>query len=93
MNYYRATFAVVTARRAKRMGIRASRSYGYYILVDPPVRDEARLPGTERVQCWCKTKPVAEAQANAYREYQRNGYWGCPCGSGRQRRDCCGATN
>ena len=44
-NYYKATFSVVTARRARRMGIKASRPYGYYVLIDPPVTTEARRPG------------------------------------------------
>ena len=95
-NYYKATFSVVTARRAKRMGIRVSRPYGYYVLIDPPVTTEARRPGTERIQAWCKSKGIAERQAENYRKWQRKGCWGCPCGSGRQRRHCCGsltATN
>ena len=67
MNYYKATFSVVTARRAKRMGVRASRSYGYYVLIDPPVTDEARRPGTERIQVWANTRELADAQAEAER--------------------------
>jgi hypothetical protein len=92
MNYYKATFSVVTARRAKRMGIRVSRPDGYYVLIDPPVESKARLPGTERIQAWCKTKQSAETMAAKYREWQRTGCWGCPCGSGRQRRHCCGSS-
>ncbi len=54
-NYYKATFSVVTARQAQRMGIRISRPNGYYVLIDPPVTTEARRPGTERIQAWCKS--------------------------------------
>ena len=99
-NYYKATFSVVTARRAKLLGIlvwrccasttvvRRTTPYGYYVLIDPPVTTEGRCAG--RVRCWCKTKQIADEQAESYRESQRRGYWGCPCGSGRQRRRCCG---
>ncbi len=89
-NYYKAAFTVVTASRARRMGVRTSRSYGYYVLIDPPVTAGGKNPGAERVQCWCKTKDIAEEEAERCRESQRKGYYGCPCGSGAQARLCCG---
>ncbi len=91
-DYYKATFRVVTARQAERLGVRISRPYGYYVLIAPPVKTEARLPGAERIQAWCHSKQSAERQAEDYRKSQRMGYWGCPCGSGRQRRHCCGSS-
>ncbi len=87
-NYYAATFFVVTARRATIMGVKVWRDYGYYVLIHPRVTNEGRIDG--RVRCWCKTKEIANEQAESYRNSQRMGYWGCPCGSGLQKRRCCG---
>lgn len=89
-NYYTATFRVVTARRAAIEGNRVARDYGYYVLIDPPVTCEGRLPGCERIESWCATKDVAERAAEDRRYSQRMGYYGCPCGNTYQARACCG---
>jgi len=90
-DYYKATWSVVTARQARRLGVKVSRDYGYYVLIDPPVYDAGKLPGSERVKCWCKTKTIAEDQVHRLQEYQRLGYFGCPCGNDRRQAvACCG---
>ena len=73
-------------------GIRASRPYGYYVLIDPPVKTEARRPGPKSPSAGASPRELPETMAAKYRDWQRKGYWGCPCGSGRQRRDCCGSS-
>ena len=85
-NYYTAKFSVVTARRAILMGIRVSRKYGYYVIITT----EGQTIKPPRVDCWCETRYVAEEQAERNRKYQRGGYYGCPCGSTKQARECCG---
>lgn len=92
-NYYKARFSVVTARRAQIMGVQMRRSYGYAVLIDPPVTTEGRRPGCERLNAWCKTKAIAERNAEDCRNSQRKGYYGCPCGNHKQARACCGIPN
>lgn len=89
-NYYKAKFSVVTATRARLMGIPTSRHYGYYVLIDPPVMNEGKRAGCERVMSWCKTKRIAMDSKSRYEESQIKGYYGCPCGKSMQARSCCG---
>jgi hypothetical protein len=89
-DYYRARYCIVTARRAQIMGIRTSRSYGYYVLIDPPMRSAGKLPGSERVRCWCRSKAGAMEAVEYNRRCQRLGFHCCPCGSQKQARNCCG---
>lgn len=89
-NYYKAKFSVVTATQARIMGIPTPRSYGYYVLIDPPVMTEGRLTGRERIQSWCKTKAIAEDSKRRNEDAQIKGYYSCPCGSNKQARSCCG---
>lgn len=42
------------------------------------------------VWSWCKTKAIALASVARLEEAKRLGYWGCPCGSDKQARGCCG---
>ena len=89
-NYYNARWSVVTATRARLMGIQTFRHYGYYVLIDPPVLDGGKRKGMERIESWCKTKAIAEQKAEDCRNSQRKGYYGCTCGKSRQARACCG---
>lgn len=71
-NYYKASWRVVTVRRAQLMGIRVSHSFGYYVLIDPvPVQDWKR---DARIQCWCKTKKIALDEVQRLKECQVKGY-------------------
>ena len=89
-NYYNATFTYATARRVQQMGIPVRRKYGYYVLISPPVMNQGRHEGTERVECWCKTKAIAQKQATEKVRCQKRGYYSCPCGSEKQAVACCG---
>ena len=84
MNYYRATFTVVTASRAKLRGLSPSRHYGYYVLSHACENNEYGI------ECWCKTKRIAQNALVDRVNWQKKGFYSCPCGSGRQARGCCG---
>jgi len=90
MNFYNATFSVVTARRARILGVTTWRSYGYYVLVSPAVTNQGRKPGRESIEAWCSCKSVAMRAKADREESQVKGYWSCPCGSNKQARACCG---
>ena len=89
-NYYAATFTTCTARRAQSQGVKTSRAYGYYVLIDPPITSGGKRAGCERVEAWCRTKAIASRHADQCREAQAKGYYGCKCGSNKQSRACCG---
>lgn len=90
-NYMTAKFFVQTAHRARMEGCYAGgRNYGYVVRIDPPVPGSCYHGGFQRVYAWCKTKTIAEREAESCREAQRKGYWSCPCGSNKQARLCCG---
>lgn len=82
---YKAKFFVTTVRRAIIQGQRTSWKYGYVVRCNPkePSHDTD-------IYCWCKTKGIAEEQLKGYINSKVKGYWGCPCGSGKQARLCCG---
>ena len=89
-NYYKATFTFATANTVQKMGIPVTRENGYYVLVHPPVQSEGRRPGLERIECWCRTKKVAEHELASRLRAQKRGYWLCPCGANKQAVACCG---
>lgn len=89
-NYMTAKFFVQTAHRARLQGIHCSRSYGYVVRISPPVKGSCYYGGEQNIYAWCKTKTIAEREAESCREAQRKGYWSCPCGSNKQARLCCG---
>ncbi len=89
-NYYNATFTYCTAKRAQSMGIKIGRHYGYAVLINPPVMTEGRREGCERLQSWCKSKGGAQQYIEDQYNAIKKGYHGCPCGSNKQARACCG---
>lgn len=84
-NAYAARFWITTARRANMEGQRVSRTHGYVIRCDPPAPAH-----TNQVYAWCKTLGIALKTLEGYEDSKRKGYWGCPCGSGKQAVRCCG---
>jgi hypothetical protein len=84
-NYYKAKFWIQTVNRAKSEGIDVGRSWGYVIRCRP-----VPPAHTQEIFAWCSTKSVATRTLVGYEDSKRKGYWGCPCGSDNQARECCG---
>jgi hypothetical protein len=82
---YSARFFITTVRRAKIDGQKTSYNYGYVVRCIP--QEPSHI---SQVYCWCKTKGIAEDQLARYEDSKVKGFWGCPCGSGKQARLCCG---
>jgi len=78
-NAYEARFWVQTVRRAEREGIHVMKSWGYVVRCRPvpPSR-------SQEIYAWAATKRAAVAAVAEYERAQRLGFWGCPCGSGKQ---------
>jgi hypothetical protein len=85
-NPYTARFFVTTVKRAIMEGQEsACHDYGYVVRCQPKEPSH-----TSEVYCWCKTKKVAIDTLAGYENSKVKGFWGCPCGSNKQARLCCG---
>lgn len=84
-NAYTTRFFVTTVKRAIMQGQNTSWKYGYAVRCFP--KDPSR---SSDIYCWCKTKAIAIDQLQRYQDSKNKGFWGCPCGSGKQARNCCG---
>jgi hypothetical protein len=87
-DYYKARFFIQTAKRAIKEGVVLSRNYGYVVRIDPPKPAGLQPDGTSKVESWCRTKTIAGKTMQACQDNQRLGFYGCPCGSGLQKRTC-----
>lgn len=52
-------YSIVTAKRAKMMGLQPTRHYGYYVLVTPKPVWCNGPSSTFGIRAWCKTKGIA----------------------------------
>jgi hypothetical protein len=89
-DYYKAEFSFCTAQKASRLGHKITIPYGYYVLVNPPNFYAGKYNGMESIQSWCRTKNIAQGKIEDLKISQIKGYFGCPCGSNKQARACCG---
>lgn len=87
-NAYETRFFVTTVKRANIEGQKYPRQYGYVIRCFPKAPWQ-----TSQVYAWCKTKAIALAALERCENSKKQGYWECPCGSGKQARLCCGIPN
>jgi len=63
------TYKVITAYRAKLLGLRPERSFGYYIQITPPIESMKTGEDVEGVG-WCPMTPTKQYQ-NFHGWYKR----------------------
>lgn len=87
-NYYKTTLAVMTAARARAIGLRPLRHYGYYVTITPKPPASTSPHPTIGISAWCRTKAVAIRHVQEDNDAKTKGYHACPHECDMQARRC-----